>query len=260
MTIAEEHCTDELRREFWHKRDMTSPALPNSPLPRQPGFEHVTEWLFDLDNTLYPRECNLFAQIDVLITHYVMDVTALDFTEARLLQKSYYREYGTTLNGLMLRHSIDPDHFLKTVHAIDYSPVEPHPGLIEAIRALPGRKFIFTNGDVGHATAVLDRLGGGGLFEVIHDIRAMDYQPKPLPHAYDTLLSTYGIDPKRAAMFDDLDKNLLVPHERGMKTVQVVAGEDFTHSQVEAWELASGTGPHVQHSTADLAGFLRALH
>ena len=239
---------------------MTSSALPISPVPQQAGFEHVTEWLFDLDNTLYPRECNLFAQIDVLITHYVMDVTRLDFAEARRLQKDSYRDYGTTLNGLMLRHSIDPDHFLKSVHAIDYSPVVPHPSLIEEIRALPGRKFIFTNGDVGHATAVLDRLGGAGLFEVIHDIRAMDYQPKPLPHAYDTLLTTYGIDPTRAAMFDDLDKNLVVPHERGMKTVHIIAAEDYEHPQVEAWELVQATGPHVQHSTSDLAAFLKALH
>jgi len=238
---------------------MIDPALPIAPLPHQPGFEHVTEWLFDLDNTLYPRECNLFAQIDVLITHYVMGVTSLDFTAARVLQKSYYRDYGTTLNGLMQQHSIDPDDFLRKVHAIDYSPVMAHPGLVEAIAALPGRKFIFTNGDVGHAEAVLDRLGGKELFEVIHDIRAMDYQPKPLPHAYDTLLATYGIDPARAAMFDDLDKNLVVPHERGMKTVQVVAGPDYQHVQVEAWELAPPNGPHVQHSTSDLATFLKAL-
>ncbi|UYN98161.1 MAG: pyrimidine 5'-nucleotidase [Devosia sp.] len=229
---------------------MTSPA----------AFSHITDWVFDLDNTLYARECNLFAQIDTRITHYVMGVTQLEFAAARLLQKDYYRDFGTTLNGLMQRHAIDPDHFLNTVHAIDYSPVAPHPELVEAIRALPGRKFILTNGDTGHARSVLDRLGGGDLFDDVHDIRAMTYVPKPHEAAYDGFLSRHGIDPMRAIMFDDLEKNLLVPHNKGMATVQVVAGDDFTHDQVDAWELSRTTGNHVHHVTADLAGFLRAIN
>jgi putative hydrolase of the HAD superfamily len=226
--------------------------------PGRADFSHVTNWVFDLDNTLYPRECNLFAQIDVLITDYVMAVTRLDFTAARALQKSYYRDYGTTLNGLMQRHSVDPEHFLKTVHSIDYAPVEAHPALVAAIRALPGRKFILTNGDVPHARNVLKRLGGDDLFEVIHDVKAMSYNPKPLRSAYEGFFAAHGIDPTRAAMFDDLDKNLVVPHEMGMTTVQVVAGEDFAHHQVEAWELAPASGPHVHHTTSDIAAFLAA--
>lgn len=230
--------------------------------PTQPvrSLSHVTDWVFDLDNTLYPRECNLFAQIDLLISDYMVGVTQLPYDEARALQKTYYREYGTTLNGLMQRHAVDPDHFLNTVHAIDYSPVPAHPDLLGAIRNLPGRKFILTNGDVGHATAVLKRLGDAdALFDDIFDIRAMSYRPKPLPEAYDTFFSKHGIDAKRAAMFDDLEKNLLVPHETGMVTVQVVAGEDFAHHQVEAWELERTVGDHVHHVTSDLVGFLRQL-
>jgi len=229
--------------------DMTPPN------PRSLG--HITDWVFDLDNTLYPRTCNLFAQIDTRITSYVMDVTKLDFAAARALQKSYYRDFGTTLNGLMQRHAIDPDHFLNTVHAIDYSPVDPHPALIDAIRALPGRKFILTNGDTGHARSVLGRLGGDDIFEHVHDIRAMTYVPKPHQAAYDGFLALYGIDPTRAVMFDDLEKNLVVPHDVGMATVQVVASADYAHEQVEAWELDRTTGPHVHHITDDLAKFLR---
>ncbi|MDV3253218.1 pyrimidine 5'-nucleotidase [Devosia sp. BK] len=230
---------------------MNSPAAPN--------FNHITDWVFDLDNTLYPRECNLFAQIDVLITRYVMDVTRLDFEAARSLQKSYYRDFGTTLNGLMHGHKVDPEHFLNTVHAIDYSPVTAHPELINAIRALPGRKFILTNGDTNHARSVLGRLGGPDLFEDVHDIRAMTFVPKPHKQAYDGFLGRYGIDPTKAVMFDDLEKNLVVPHEIGMATVQVVPGAEFAHDQVEAWELGQTTGPHVHHVTGDLAGFLRNL-
>lgn len=230
---------------------MTSPTSQN--------LDHITDWVFDLDNTLYPRECNLFAQIDVRITHYVMDVTQLDFDAARTLQKSYYRDFGTTLNGLMHRHAIDPDHFLNTVHSIDYTPVDPHPVLIDTIRALPGRKFILTNGDISHARSVLGRLGDSDLFEDVYDIRAMTYVPKPHRQAYDGFLQRHGIDPTNAVMFDDLEKNLVVPHEIGMSTVQVVAGKDFAHEQVEAWELGRSTGPHVHHVTGDLAGFLRNL-
>jgi putative hydrolase of the HAD superfamily len=239
---------------IWHKQAMTE----LSPLPRA-GFSHVTDWVFDLDNTLYPRECNLFAQIDLLITAYVMEVTQLEFAEARTLQKAYYRDYGTTLNGLMQRHEVDPDDFLTKVHRIDYSPVAAHPALVEAIAALPGRKFVLTNGDVGHAKAVLARLGGSGLFETIYDIRAMSYQPKPLRVAYEGFFASHGIDPSAAVMFDDLDKNLVVPHEFGMTTVHVVAGGDFAHEQVEAWELAPATGPHVHHVTDDLARFLSGI-
>jgi putative hydrolase of the HAD superfamily len=223
------------------------------------SLSHITDWVFDLDNTLYPRECNLFAQIDVRITSYVMEVTQLDFDAARALQKTYYRDFGTTLNGLMQRHKIDPDHFLNTVHAIDYSPVDPHPDLVDAIRALPGRKFILTNGDTGHARSVLRRLGGNDLFEQVHDIRAMTYVPKPQREAYDGFLTQYGIDPTRAIMFDDLEKNLVVPHDVGMATVQVVAGEGFAHEQVDAWELDRAAGPHVHHITDNLARFLREL-
>ena len=232
--------------------------IVDTPRPLRP-LSHVTDWVFDLDNTLYPRTSNLFAQIDILITHYVMGVTRLDFAAARALQKGYYRDFGTTLNGLMHEHAIDPDHFLDTVHAIDYSPVDAHPELVDLIRALPGRKFILTNGDVNHARAVLKRLGGDDLFEHVYDIRAMAYVPKPHEAAYQGFLTQHGVDPRTAVMFDDLEKNLLVPHQLGMATVQVVAGPDFAHEQVDAWELGRTSESHVHHVTEDLAHFLRSL-
>ncbi len=149
----------EFGRGIWHKHGM------NRHDSVRPDFTHVTDWVFDLDNTLYPRECNLFAQIDLLISTYMVDVTGLPYPDARALQKAYYRDHGTTLHGLMLHHQVDPDHFLKTVHAIDYSGVPAHPDLAEAIGRLPGRKFILTNGDVGHTNAVLKRVGAADLFE-----------------------------------------------------------------------------------------------
>lgn len=234
---------------------MTSVISPSAAV----DLSHVSEWVFDLDNTLYPRECNLWEQIDRRITTYVMDVTRLEFLDARKLQKEFYRDHGTTLNGLMTQYSIDPDHFLKTVHNIDYSPVQENLDLVAAIRNLPGRKFILTNGDTTHAKSVLNRLGGPDLFEDFHDIRDMVFIPKPRKEAYESFFDRYGIAPTRSVFFDDLEKNLLVPHEMGMSTVQVVASEEYTHELVDAWELEQTTGPHVHHVTGNLTSFLHNL-
>lgn len=233
-------------------------ALSGRPNSTALSFDHIEEWVFDLDNTLYPRTCNLFAQIDSLITTYVANVTGLPHDEARVLQKAYYRDNGTTLNGLMEFHGVDPDHYLSVVHAIDYSPVEADPHLVEAIAALPGRKLIFTNADTGHAEQVLDRLGAAHLFDGIFDIRATGYSPKPEKTAYDRFLKHFGVAPERAVMFDDLEKNLKMPHELGMRTVQVIAGDDFAHVQVDEWELVRGKD-HIHHITEDLTAFLRGL-
>ena len=104
--------------------------------------------------------------------------------------------------------------------------------------------------DRGRATSLY-------LFEHVHDIRAMTFVPKPHRAAYEGFFTLYGIDPTRAVMFDDLEKNLVVPHDMGMATVQVVAAPDYRHEQVEAWELDRALGPHVHHVTDDLARFLR---
>jgi len=220
----------------------------------------IDNWVFDLDNTLYPRTCDLFAQIDILITKYVMNTTGLEHKDAYKIQKDYYRHNGTTMNGLMQNYGIDPDHYLNFVHDIDYSPVEPDAQLIEAIGALKGKKYIFTNADIGHAEAVLEKLGGKNLFDGMFDIRATGYAPKPLPIAYDKFLSAFDINPNKAIMFDDLEKNLAVPHALGMKTVQVVANDDFSHAQVEAWELDKGhEHEHVHFITDDLVQFLNKI-
>ena len=144
-------------------------------------FAHVTDWVFDLDNTLYPHHSNLFSQIDVKMTAYVSELLKLPREEARKLQKELYLEYGTTLNGLMNRHGIDPDDFLEKVHDIDYSWLKPDPVLGAAIRQLPGRKFIFTNGNRSHAERTARQLGILDHFDDIFDIIAAGLNPKPAP-------------------------------------------------------------------------------
>lgn len=222
-------------------------------------LEGISEWVFDLDNTLYPRTCELFAQIDKLITRYVADLTGLDPVDARKLQKDYYRDYGTTLNGLMHTYGIDPLHYLAAVHDIDYSPVMPAPELVAAIKALPGRKVIFTNADRPHAEHVLERLGASDAFADIYDICAHQYAPKPEEGAYRRFLQLSGVAPEHAVMFDDLAKNLAVPHQLGMRTVHVMAEASFAHDQVDDWELAAAhEADHIHFVTGDLTAFLRA--
>ena len=221
------------------------------------NLSHIDNFVFDLDNTLYPRTCDLFAQVDVLITKYVVSITGFEHEKARRLQKDYYRDHGTTMNGLMIDYGIDPDHYLNNVHEIDYSIVKQDKQLVEKITSLKGRKFIFTNADIGHATAVLEQLGFGDIFDGMFDIRMSGFNPKPKAIAYDKFVNNFEIETNKAIMFDDLEKNLKVASQIGMQTVHVVPNDDFTHEHVENWELGrADDADHVHHITNDLAQFI----
>ncbi|MDX2205544.1 MAG: pyrimidine 5'-nucleotidase [Hyphomicrobiaceae bacterium] len=223
------------------------------------GFEATRIWIFDLDNTLYPAECNLFAQVDQRMGEFIQRYLGVPLEYARHLQKSYYRQFGTTLSGMMLVHRMDPKAFLDYVHDIDLSPVAEHPELREAIAALPGRKLIFTNGSVRHAENVAGKLGILDLFEGIFDIAAADYVPKPTASAYDAFLKAHAVEARTAAMFEDMPHNLEAPHALGMTTVLVHSAATYDHPvqhAIRAWQ----TPPeHVHHMTDDLCGFLQRL-
>ena len=219
-------------------------------------FSHVTEWVFDLDNTLYPRHCDLFAQIDWKMTDYVSELLGMEKPEARKLQKDLYREHGTTLRGLMVRYDIDPHHFLDAVHDIDYSPVDPNPALGDMIAALPGRKHIFTNGDVPHARRTTDRLGITHHFDSVFDIVASDLVPKPAKQPYDTFFAQHDVQPANAAMFEDMPRNLDVPKTVGMQTILIVPAQGSEHS-AEGWEHEKTNDHSIDFATQDLDSFLR---
>ncbi len=221
-------------------------------------FRGVDAWVFDLDNTLYPAHSNLFAQVDVRIRDYVARLLDVPPDEANEIQKDYYRRYGTTLRGLMDERGIAPDDFLEYVHDIDHSVLAPAPELAAALKRLPGRKFIFTNGSRVHAEKTAARLGIAEHFTDIFDIVAAELSPKPNRETYDRFLALTGVSPARAAMFEDLSRNLAVPHRLGMRTVLVVprgTREVFR----EAWELEGDDAPHVEFVTDDLAGFVAAV-
>jgi len=221
-------------------------------------FKAVDTWVFDLDNTLYPHHLNLWQQVDERIRDYIANFLKLTHEEAFRVQKDYYLRYGTSMRGLMIEHGMKPDEFLAFVHQIDHSPLEPNPALGDALEKLPGRKLILTNGTREHAGAVLRRLEIDSHFEDVFDIVAGELDPKPLPKTYDRFLARHGVEPSRAAMFEDLARNLEVPHRLGMRTVLVVP--DSTREVFrEDWELEGRDAVHVDHVTDDLAGFLAEL-
>ena len=226
----------------------------------KPGrnFDGLETWIFDLDNTLYPPACDLFAQVDDRMCSFIAEYLSVDSAEARRLQKGYYIEHGTTLSGLMTKHGMEPAAFLQYVHDIDVSGIAPNPALGALLRKLPGQKLIFTNGSVRHAENVVNRLGISDAFDGIYDIVATEYKPKPKREAYDLFLKKSRIDPTRAAMFEDIARNLLVPHEVGMTTVWIRPGE----AGPERHQMLShegGDGPHVHHVADDLTQFLNAI-
>jgi len=219
------------------------------------GFTDITEWIFDLDNTLYPRHSDLFGQIDIRMTHYVSKLTDLAFDEARKLQKELYRDHGTTLRGLMHRYHIDPIHFLDDVHDIDYSMLETNQQLGDLIQTLPGRKHIFTNGDVKHAENTLAAIGIDGIFDEMFDIVAADFEPKPAREPYEKFLASCDIDPADSVMFEDMPRNLSVPKQLGMMTVLITPARDRAFV-AEKWEHADHDADHIDHITDDINHFL----
>jgi putative hydrolase of the HAD superfamily len=196
----------------------------------------------------------VWPQVDDRITAFIAELYGLDGMSARALQKYFYHRYGTTLKGMMEEDGINPYEFLDFAHDIDHSGIELNPLLGEAIEKLPGRKLILTNGSRKHAENVAMKLGIFDHFEDVFDIAASDFVPKPDRRAYEKFLKKHVVEPSRAAIFEDIAKNLVVPHDLGMTTTLVVPKtadpfrEEFEQEAVEA--------PHIDHITDDLAGFL----
>ena len=229
----------------------TTVPLATAETPPAPALTHVTAWVFDLDNTLYPAHCNLFGQVDIRIGQYIADRFKIPYEQARFLQKSYFRGYGTTMRGLMTEYGIDPVEFLDFVHLIDHSPVQPDPRLESALAALPGKKYVFTNASVPHSEKVLARLGVAHHFADIFDIVAAEFEPKPHDGFYDRFIARHALAPKSAALFEDMAKNLVPAHARGMTTVLIESDN--------AYYMEGSDGPHVHHRTRDLAAWLEGV-
>ena len=201
-----------------------------------PPFADIADWIFDLDNCLYPAATGLFPLIDQRMGAYIGRLLDVDAVEAKRIQKAHFHAHGTTLAGLMKEHDVDPHHFLDDVHDIALDRVGRDERLVCGLAKLPGRKFLFTNGDAPYARRVLDRIGIGDSFAALHDIHASELRPKPDAHGYRLLLDAHGIDARRAAMVEDMAQNLKPAKALGMTTVWVDNGsERGNHAHDEAF-------------------------
>lgn len=237
---------------------MKSPATAqkNRYQPRTgPDFRHVTSWIFDLDNTLYRADNGIFAQIESRMTDYVSAFLTLPRDQARMRQKDLYRQYGTTLNGLMREHDCDAEDYLRFVHDIDLRDLARDSDLIAALEKLPGRRFVFTNGCRDHAARILDRLGMTHLFEQVWDIRTMGFAPKPDVRAYDSVVAAGELNPQEAALFDDIARNLVPARAMGMTTVWLKTDAPWgKHGPL--MDVREGD---ISHQTEDLTQFLHSI-
>jgi len=210
-----------------------------------PDFHDVQTWVFDLDNTLYPPAMRLFDQIEVRMTNWVMRRLDVSRDHADHLRSHYWALYGTTLAGLMQEHQIEPGDYLADVHDIDFSVLTPDPLLASRLKALPGRRIVYTNSDAPYAEKVLQARGLSGVFDAVYGVEHADFRPKPERAAFETVFAKDGLAPAFAAMFEDDPRNLAVPHAMGMRTIHIAP------ERLEA--------PHIQHHSNDLTGFLAGL-
>jgi putative hydrolase of the HAD superfamily len=242
---------------------MTKPPGDNdatmaTPAAAPAGFERTSVWVFDLDNTLYPSHCKLFLQIDHRMGQFIQRLLGVPYEQAQHLRKTYYRQFGTTLTGLMKVHRTEPGPFLDYVHDIDLSAVAENVELRAAISRLEGRRLIFTNGSRRHAERVAERIGILDLFEDICSIETCEYTPKPDAVAFDRMIARHDVKAADAAMFEDMPHNLEPAHALGMTTVLVHNAHPDHPRQIEIAALPR-LPEHIHHATDDLTEFLRSL-
>ena len=212
-----------------------------------PSLDHVEHWVFDMDDTLYPPECGLMGRVQDRINAFFVRTVGMEAAEARVLQRQYLRDHGTSLSGLMLNHDVDPHAFLDEVHRVELDCLTPDPVLREGLARLPGRRLVFTNGAAAHAERVLAALEIADLFDDVFHIEASDLIPKPDPRAFSRMIELHAVDPRRAAFFEDTEKNLKPAADMGMATVLVGA------------HAPASTAPFVDHRAVSLPPFLNRL-
>ncbi len=235
----------------------TKPAERPAPAPLRVSvhpsmrLSNAETWIFDLDNTLYSATIDLFSQIDERMRGYIAAFLGLPIDNAYALQKQYFREYGTSLRGLMHVHGMEPEPFLEHVHDIDVSVLPANPALDTALAALPGRKLIYTNASTLHAERVMTQLGVAHHFDAVFDIVEADYQPKPEPAPYSSLVSRFGLNPRTTVMVEDMARNLAPAAAMGMVTAWVRTGSELGE--------VGATAVRIDHIIDDLVLWLEEV-
>ena len=214
----------------------------------------INTWIFDLDNTLYSADSGIFQQVHDLMGKFVSSHLNIDIEDAKIIQKNYYKQHGTTLRGMMDNHGVDPDHFLAEVHKLDYSIVGPNHKLNKALKKLQGRKIIYTNANMQHALDVLERIELSNFFDEIYDIKMANYIPKPELAPYEQMIAQFDIETKSSAMFDDIAKNLVPAKNVGFTSVWIDAGYENFSDDIKA------SKQYLDHETTNITEFLEDVN
>ena len=212
----------------------------------------IKYWLFDLDNTLYDGATKVFEQVDKKMTKFISEKLNVNKEEARKIQKNYFQEYNTTLNGMIKHHKIDADEFLEFVHDVDLNFLDKDEVLEDEIKKLEGKKIIFTNGSRAHAENVTKRIGINKLFDGIFDIVDSDFVPKPAIESYKRLIDKYKIEPQYCILVEDIARNLKPAHELGMKTVWI--------KNKEPWAAEFSNESFINYRVENLTNFLKEIN
>ena len=215
-------------------------------------FRSIKYWIFDLDNTLYSGDTKVFDQVDKKMSKYISGKLNVSIEEAKKIQKNYFYEYNTTLNGMIKNHKIDPEEFLEFVHDIDIDFLQKDPNLAKEIEKLEGKKIIFTNGSRKHAINITKRIGIDQYFDDIFDIVNANFIPKPAIEPYKKLVEKHKIDPKLCVLVEDIARNLKPAYEMGMKTIWI--------ENNEPWAKKFSDGDFINYKTNNLSEFLKKIN
>ena len=215
-------------------------------------LKKIKYWLFDLDNTLYSGDTKVFDQVDKKMSRFISEKLKVSEEEAKKIQKNYFHEYNTTLNGMIKNHDIDANEFLEFVHDVDLNFLKKDVFLENQINRLNGKKIIFTNGSRAHAANVTKRIGIDKLFDGVFDIVDSDFYPKPSIEPYKKIIENYNIEPEYCIFFEDIARNLKPAHELGMKTVWI--------KNKEPWAVEYSDAEFINYKTDNLANFLKEIN
>ena len=186
----------------------------------------VRVWIFDLDNTLHDATPHIFPHINRSMTAYLQQHLQLDEAAANALRLHYWQRYGATLSGLMRHHGTDPEHFLWHTHQFpDLSRMVLRvPRLRHVLKALPGKKVVFSNAPQHYVHAVLKLLRVDDLFDDVMAVEHTRYRPKPDNFGFIRLLRRHRIRAAQCVMIEDSLENLHAAKRLGMRTVWVNSG------------------------------------
>ena len=212
----------------------------------------IKYWIFDLDNTLYAGNTRVFEQISKRISKYISEKLNVSIEEAKKIQKNYFYEYNTTLNGMIKNHKIDANEFLEFVHNVNIDFLKEDPKLKEELKQLEGKKFIFTNGSRKHALNIIQRIGIDQSFDGIFDIVDSDFIPKPAIEPYKKLVEKHTIDPNLCVLVEDIARNLKPAYEMGMKTIWI--------ENDEPWAAKFSDSDFINYKTKNLTDFLKKIN